>query len=234
MVEREFTEHRIRKGGAWLRLIEAMTRRAGDSDLEDQAHIYQCVDAWLDYLREQGASESVLESVTTLTDAFQDIFNGLHSDVFEPNKEGTAQLPNAYAREMGKGALAVSIVPRDMRKNTLKRAAKKLRVKPVTLENFRTNLLASDERTKSYTASLPFMVYACETVGQYLRHRPEAGLELLDMWLGATEPEGDGNISLGGLQRLHKKLPPDPEYAELLISNLKPVPKKHRNVHEYP
>ena len=234
MVEREFTEHRIRKGGAWLRLIEAMTRRAGDSDLEDQAHIYQCVNAWLDYLREQGASESALEPLEALTDAFQDIFNGLHSDVFEPNKEGTGHLPNAYAREMGKGALAVSIVPRNMRTSTLKRAAKKLRVKPVTLENFRTNLLASDERTKSYTASLPFWVYATEALAHQFKYHPELGPELLGMWLDATEPEGDGNISLGGLQRLHKKLPPDPEYAELLISNLKPVPKKHRNVHEYP
>ena len=105
----------------------------------------------------------------------------------------------------------------------------------MTLENFRTNLLALDERIKSTTATLPFMIYAAKALAHQLEYHPELGPELMDMWFEATEPEGpDGDISLIGLQRLHKKLPPDPEYADLLISKLKPVPKKHRNVYEYP
>ena len=233
MVKREFTTHQIRRGGTYPRLIEEMTYWANAADMEDRKRVPQCVNTLLDYLRGQGASEGVLEPLITLMDAFIDINSGLHSETFKPNKEEAAHLPHAYAREMGMGALAVSIVPRDMRKSTLKRAAEKLCVTEAKLENFRKNLSVEDDRIKSFTARLPFVVYALEAMAQQV-HRPELSSELLDMMVDATEPVERPEHQWDRLQYLHKHLPDDPDYAEDVLAQLKPVPKKYRRPAEAP
>ena len=107
-----------------------------------------------------------------------------------------------YAREMGCAALAVTIAPRHLRKDVLKRAAKKLKISQKKLETFRRNILAGDERIKSASANIPFEIYD-------LRH------------LAGLVPR----VMLNKFGHLL-----DDDYYERILEELKPVPESHRDV----
>ncbi len=143
--------------------------------------------------------------------AFFDIGAGLRNELFEPNKVKKGHLPHAYAREMGKAALAVSIAPHNMRKNILKQAAKKLMISEKKLENFRRNLLASDDRIKSTTAIWPFYFHIVSNWSEEEIVMSEQGHDSL-----MAPP-------------LLSKLKPDMTAAEDIVKRLDPVPKKYRD-----
>ena len=124
---------------------------------------------------------------------------------------------------MGRAALAVSAVPRDMRKSTLKLAAEKLCVTEAKLENFRKNLLVSDDRIKSFAAQLPFMVYTAQVILHKLRTSGlEQGTEEL------FEKLHDSLTTDEACWRLGRNLPYDPVAIDEVLAKLKPVPKKYR------
>ena len=226
MGEREFTKHQIRKGAAYPRLIERMTRLADNADRKDDGQrISQCVFAVILYLQSQDAPYGAVEPLATLMDAFGDISDGLHSEVFKPKKKKSGHLPNAFAHQMGMAALVVSAVPDDMRKDTLTLVADKLCVTEARLENFKKNLFVSDGRIKSFAAHVPFIVYTAqvrlrELCTSDLEQRTEEFKKLHDSLTQAATDDAP--------QRLERNLPYDPVVIDEFLSHLKPVPKKYR------
>ena len=208
MGERKFTEHPIRQGAAYPRLIKELTYWANASDVADQNRVMQYVYVLYAYLEEQDVSKDALEPLKTLLDAFFDSRHGLHNELFKPNKDGKGHLPRAYARQMGNAALAVSITPRNMRKNILKQAAKKLKVSEKKLETFRRNLLASDGRIKPGTATWPFGWYIASNLSEEELESDHPGLFAAPLF---------------------NKLKPDMAAAEDIVKQLKPVPEKYRD-----
>ena len=207
MGERKFTEHPIRQGAAYPRLLRDLSYLAKEFEKDQWRFILPYIDAIQAYLIEQDVPEELRRPLATLMAALFDVRGGLHSPLFKPNKKKTNRLPYAYATAMGTAALAVTIAPRNMKTNILKRAAKKLMISETKLKNFRTNLLASDDRIKS-GAIIPFYVHIIN-----LNKEERESIRDLDRFFAAP---------------WSKKLKPDISRAEDIVRRLRPVPEKYR------
>ncbi len=211
MGERKFTEHPIRQGAAYPRLLRDLSYLAKEFEKDQWRFILPYISAIQEYLIEQDVPEELRRPLATLMAALFDVRGGLHSPLFKPNKKKTNRLPYAYATAMGTAALAVTIAPRNMKTNILKRAAKKLMISETKLENFRRNLLASDDRIKSFAAIVSFYAYIPSTLSEEERKSEQD----LDRIFAAPWP---------------KKLKPDIARAEDIVRRLRPVPEKYRDV----